>query len=109
IGAFPLSDDYNPDHIDLLFIISGYPDVPPAGIHIPSQSPLRQQIAEHLGGHVHGRGVFPESDLKYVVKFNKHGCDWLCYSYHNHSWKLNPNNLLAGDCLYKYVENIFAA
>jgi hypothetical protein len=109
IRAFPLPDDYNPDHIDLLLVISGYPEVPPAGIHIPSQSPLRQQIDKHLGGHVHGRGSLPESDLGYVEGLTNYGRDWLCYSYHNRSWKLNPNTLLAGDCLYKFIENVFAA
>src|SRR5918998_1271736 len=36
ISAFPLSNAYNPDYAEFLFIISGYPEVPPAGIHIPS-------------------------------------------------------------------------
>jgi hypothetical protein len=91
IRAFPLPDDYNPDYIDLWFTISGYPKVPPASINIPSNSPQHQQLAEHLGGHVYLSG-------------------WICYRYRDNSWKLNPNNLLAGDCLYKYCcENLFAA
>lgn len=89
IRAFPLPDDYNPDYIDLWITISGYPNVPPPSINIPSNSPQHQQLDKHLGGHVFDSG-------------------WICYSY-NHSWKLNPNNLLAGDCLFKFVENIFAA
>ena len=109
IGAFPLPDDYSPDYAEFLFIISGYPEVPPAGIHIPSDSPLRQQIAKHLGGHVYGRGLIPESDLKYIEKFTKYGSEWTCFHYESYSWKLNPNNLLAGDCLYKFIENVFAA
>jgi hypothetical protein len=109
IRAFPFPDDYSPDYIDLLFVISGYPEVPPAGIHIPSQSPLRQQIVKHMGGHVHGRGVFPESDFEYIKEFTDYGLDWTCFSYAKHSWKLNPTNLLAGDCLYKFIEGTFAA
>jgi hypothetical protein len=109
IGAFPLPDDYSPDYIDLLFLISRYPEVPPAGIHIPSESPLRQQIAKHLDGHVYGRSLIPESDFRYIEKFSKYGRIWTCLHYEKHAWKLNPNNLLAGDCLYKFIENTFAA
>jgi hypothetical protein len=109
IKAFPLPDDYSPDYIDLLFVISAYPELPPAGVHIPSQSPLRQQIAKHLDGHVHGKSLIPSSDLDYIKGLTNYGVTWICYGYHNRSWKLNPNNLLAGDCLYKYVEATFAA
>ena len=35
--AFPLPNDYTPDHVDLLIVTWGYPDVPPAGVHIPSK------------------------------------------------------------------------
>jgi hypothetical protein len=75
IGSFPLSDDYSPNYTDLLFVIHFYPDAPPAGIHIPSQSPLRGQIEKHLNGHVHGSFVCPEGDLKYIEKFSKFGRD----------------------------------
>lgn len=109
IRSFPLPDEYAPDHIDLLFVISGYPDVPPAGVHIPSKSPQSKQIAHHLGGHVHTKASIPSSDLKHVEELANYGSDWICVSYKNRSWRLNPHNLLAGDCLYKFIENLFVA
>jgi hypothetical protein len=109
IGSFPLPDDYSPNYIDLLFVIHLYPEAPPVGIHLPSQSPLRGQIEKHLNGHVHGSGVCPDSDLKYIQKFSKFGRDWVCYRYRDDSWKINYSNLLEGDCLYKFVENTYAA
>jgi hypothetical protein len=116
IRAFPLPDDYSPDHIDLLFVICGYPEVPPAGVHIPAKSPNRQQIRDHLGGHVQANSTLvldntPASYRKYVEELAKQGWDWICYHYKDWSWQhpMNPNNLLAGDCLYKFIENVFAA
>jgi hypothetical protein len=114
IGGFPLPDDFTPDHIDLLFVIAGYYEVPPASIHIPANSPNRQQITDRLGGHVqHNSSLVldhtPASYRKYVEELAKQGWDWICFHHRDLSWKLNPNNLLAGDCLYKFIENIFAA
>lgn len=105
--GFPLPDDYTPDRVDLLIVTWGYPDVPPAGIHVPSKSPNREQIAKHLGGHVLDN--IPSSYLAYVEELADHGWQWICYHYKNWSWRLNPTNLLSGDSLYKYTENVFAA
>lgn len=107
IRSFPLPDDYSPDDIDLLFVIKGYPDVPPAGVHIPCKTPNRQQIAEHLGGHVMDNIL--SSYRKNIEGLVDSTWGWVCYSYHARSWRLNPNNLLAGDCLYKFIENLFVA
>jgi hypothetical protein len=114
IRAFPLPDDYATDHVDLLFVILGYPDIPPAGVHIPSKTPNREQIREHLGGHVLANSTYvlnhtPERYRKYVEELAKDGWDWVCFHFHNWTWTLKPHNLLSGDCLYKYVENVFAA
>lgn len=115
ISAFPLPDSYATDHVDLLFIITAYYDLPPAGIHIPRNTPNRDQIIAHLGGHVtsgtpsyvleHTPAIYREE----VKKLADLGWDWICYHYKNWTWKLNSQKLLAGDCLFKYVENIFAA
>jgi hypothetical protein len=53
----------------------------------------------------------PASYRKYVEELAKQGWDWICYHYKDWSWQspVDPNNLLAGDCLYKYCENVFAA
>jgi hypothetical protein len=114
IRSFPLPADISPDYIDLLFVICGYPDVPPAGVHIPSKTPNREQIAKRLGGHVQANSTHvlnntPSRYRKYVEELAEQGWDWICYRYEDWSWKLNPNNLLAGDSLYKFVENTFAA
>jgi hypothetical protein len=109
IGSFPLPDDYSPNYIDLLFVIHSYPEAPPAGIHLPSESPLRGQIEAHLNGHVHGIGYCPDSDLKYIKKFSQFGREWLCLYYRDNSWKINFINLMEGDCLYKFVENAYVA
>lgn len=114
IRAFPLPDDYSIDQIDLLFVICGYPDLPPAGVHIPSTTPNKEQIREHLGGHVMATSSYvldhtPERYRKYVEELNKQGWDWICFHFKDWSWNLKPYNLLSGDCLFKYVENVFAA
>lgn len=109
IGSFPLPDDYSVNYINLLFVIHSYPEAPPAGIHLPTESPLRREIEAHLNGHVHGIGACPDSDLKYIKKFSQFGREWLCFRYRDSSWKINFINLLEGDCLYKFVENAYAA
>ena len=115
IRAFPLPDDISPDYINLLFVICGYPDVPPAGAFFPSNTPNREQLAKRLGGHVQANSTHvinhtPAGYRKYVEELSKRDWEWwICYRYEGWSWKLNPNNLLSGDCLYKFVENTFAA
>jgi hypothetical protein len=114
IRSFPLPDDYSIDHLDLLFVTAGYPEIPPAGVHIPSNTPNREQIREHLGGHLQANSTYvlnhtPERYRQYVEGLARDGWDWCCYHFHDWSWKLNPHNLLSGDCLYKYVENVYVA
>jgi hypothetical protein len=114
IRAFPLPDDYSIDQIDLLFVICGYPDVPPAGVHIPSKTPNREQIREHLGGHVIANSTYvldhtPARYRNYVEELAKQGWDWCCFHHQNWSWKLKPYNILSGDCLFKYVESVYVA
>jgi hypothetical protein len=98
----------------LLLVIRGYPEIPPAGVHIPLNSPNRQQIRDRLEGHVQANSTIvlnhtPESYRKYVEDLAKQGWDWVCFHFKDWSWQISPNNLLAGDCLYKYVEATFAA
>jgi hypothetical protein len=110
IRSFPLPDDYNPDHIDLLLVISRYPDAPP-GAYIPAKSPNCNQITEHLGGHVM-TDYIPSGYRKEFEEAKKlvgSAWNWVCYHYVDYSWELKPNNLLSGDYLYKYCENLFAA
>lgn len=116
ISAFPLPDDYSPDHVDLLFVLCGYPEVPPPGVHIPAKSPNRQQIVDRLDGHVIANSTIvrdhtPASFRKYVDDLAREGWDWICYHHKDWVWQhpLNPNNLLEGDCLFKFVENTYAA
>jgi hypothetical protein len=116
IRAFPLPADYSPNYIDLLFVIRGYPEVPPAGVHIPLNCPNRQRIRDRLEGHVQADSTYvlshtPESYRKYVEELAKQGWEWICFHFKDWSWQIspNPNTLLAGDCLYKYVEATFAA
>jgi hypothetical protein len=115
IRAFPLPDEYLPeDHIDLLFVIRGYYEVPPIGVHIPSTSPNRQKIAERLGGHVQNNSSIvlnhtPARYRKYVEELAGHGWDWVCLHYRDYTWDFRPYHLLSGDCLYKFsTENVFA-
>jgi hypothetical protein len=114
IRSFPLPKDYSPNYIDLLLVIRGYPEIPPAGVHIPGNCPNRQQIRDRLEGHVQANSTIvinhtPESYRKYVEDLAKQGWDWVCFHFKDWSWQISPNNLLAGDCLYKYVEATFAA
>lgn len=118
IRAFPLPDDYTPDHIDLLIVTLGYPNVPPAGVHIPANSPNRGQIREHLNGHVmsgipsHLLDHAPESYREQLKEVVGDGWDWCCYRYTDWKWRkppINPNTLLSTDGLYKFIENVFAA
>jgi hypothetical protein len=115
IRAYPLPDDYSPDYIDLLFVIGGYPELPPAGVHIPAKSPNRQQIVDRLDGHVQANSTIvlnhtPERYRKYVEELAKQGWEWFCFHYQR-KWQppVSPTNLLSGDCLYKFVEATFAA
>ncbi|MGI0035606.1 MAG: hypothetical protein ACRD98_07050 [Nitrososphaera sp.] len=116
IRAFPLPDSYQTDSIDsvdLLMVVSSYYDLPPAGIHIPSNTPNRDQIVKHLGGHVSTGNPqlllkqLPESSRKYVEQLPAAGWDWICLHTSNWTWKFNPFNLLEGDCLFKIVEYVF--
>lgn len=116
IRAFPLPDSYTPDHVDLLFEITGYPVLPPAGVYIPATAPNRDQIAKHLNGHVMTRTPsyvldrIPINSRKSVEQLAQQGWgSWLCLHYVQWSWRLNYHNLLRGDCLYKFIENVFAA
>jgi hypothetical protein len=115
IRSFPLPKDYSPNYIDLLFVIRGYPEIPPAGVHIPGNCPNRQQIRDRLEGHVQANSTIvlnhtPERYRKYVEELARQGWEeWICFHFKNFSWELSPNNLLGGDCLYKYVEATFAA
>lgn len=118
IRAFPLPDDYTPDHIDLLIVTLGYPTLPPAGIYIPAISPNRKQIAEHLGGHLmsgtpsHLLNHTPSSYHEQLKEVAGDGWDWCCFHYKDWEWRkppVNPNRLLSTDGLYKFVENVFAA
>ncbi|MGH8651189.1 MAG: hypothetical protein ACREUI_00435 [Burkholderiales bacterium] len=114
IRAFPLPDSYATDYVDLLFVISGYYDLPPGGLHIPSKTPNREQIVKHLGGHVqvnssHVLNHTPASYRKTVDQLAQLGWDWICLHHKNWSWKFNPESLLSGDCLFKFVENVFIA
>jgi hypothetical protein len=106
---FPLPQDgYKPNQIDLLVVTWGYPDVPPAGVHVPAKDyPNRERIAERLGGHVFYH--VPSSLQEHVEELAEQGWSWVCLHFTNWSWRLNPKNLLSGDSLYKYTENIFAA
>lgn len=107
IRAFPLSDDYTPDYTDLLIVTRGYPDASPAGVHIPSKSPNLKQIANHLSGHVMDNIL--SRFREHIEELVDSRWSWVCYHHKDWGWRLNPNNLLAGDCLYKYIENLFAA
>jgi hypothetical protein len=116
IRFFPLSNDYSPDYIDLLFVICGYPEVPPAGVHIPAKSPNRQQIRDRLEGHVLANSTIvlnhtPERYRKYVEELAKQGWEWVCFHFKGWSWEhpVSPATIMQGDCLYKYVEATFAA
>lgn len=115
IRNFPLPDSYTLDHVDLLFLISAYYAAPPAGIHIPHNSPNREQIAKHLGGHLMSTTPSfvldhtPERNREQVKKLADLGWDWVCFHFKGWEWRLNPQNLLAGDCLYKLIENVFVA
>src|SRR5919108_5910033 len=95
------------DHYtDLLFVICGYPELPPAGVHVPAKSPNRQQIRDHLDGHVLANSTIvldhtPAGYRKYVEELAKQDWEWICFHFKDWSWQLspNPNTLLAGDCL----------
>lgn len=111
----PLPDSYTLDHVDLLFLISGYYEVPPAGFFIPSKTPNREEIVKHLGGHL--MSATPSFALEHIPERNREQTkkladlqwQWVCFHFSLWTWRLNPNNLLAGDSLYKLVENVFVA
>jgi hypothetical protein len=115
IRSFPLPDSYKTtDHVDLLFVIAGYPDIPPAGVHIPANTPNKEQIRENLGGHIMATSTYvldhtPARYRNYVEGLARDGWEWVCYHFLNWSWQIKPHNLLSGDCLYKYVENVYVA
>jgi len=115
IRNFPLPDSYTQDNVHLLFLISGYYDFPPAGLYIPSKTSNRDQIAKHLGGRL--MSATPSFVLEHVStgfreqakKLADLGWDWVCFHFKGWTWKLNTSNLLAGDSLYKLIENVFVA
>jgi hypothetical protein len=95
IRNFPLPNRYRPDHIHLLLLTADYPAQPPQGFHLPSGHPALKAIRRHL--HAYEAGAASAG-----------GWSWLCWHYAGHSWRLDARRLMDGDCLYKFVESIFA-
>ena len=108
IANFPLPDNYDPDYVDLLIVTVGYPDVPPAGVHVPVELENLREMGRRLGGHIMPDENLPKSYKQHVHELERHGWRWICYHYNDWQWQLNPNNLLSGDCLFKYVESLYA-
>lgn len=110
IENFPLPDHYRPDFSKLAIVTVGYPDVPPAGVHVPGDDARRlSKIRSALGGHVFRASELPSSYRDKVEELDDFGMEWVCYHYDGWAWDLDPRDLLQGDCLYKYVENVYAA
>jgi len=113
IRSFPLPDSHIVDSVDLLFSISAYYAAPPPGLHIPKNTPNRDQIAKHLGGHVFTGtpsvllNRIPQAYRKHVEQLKD--WDWICFHMKDWVWTFNPLNPLASDCLYKFVEAVLVA
>ena len=108
IDNFPLSDAYSPDYEDIGIVILDYPDLAPVGIHIYNNSPNLQHIKYMIkGGLFDDYSALPLAYQDHV--FEMPGWTWICFRYQNFNWNFNPNNIMLGDNLYKYIVALYAA
>jgi hypothetical protein len=109
IKNFPLSDEFRPDHENITIVTIDYPDFGPGGIHVPNNSPNLSHIKSVLGGH-----VFENERISQLGgEYGKHveeipGWTWVCYHYDGWKWNFNPNNIMCGDNLFKFIVALYA-
>lgn len=116
---FPLPDDlntgatkiaYEPDKENILILLDGYPFHPPHGIFIRRDSKNRPKIESALQGHMYSKVIGAEQVSSTDVDLlNSKGWDWFCFHYEDNRWNFNTETLEHGDCLAKYIENLYAA
>ncbi len=103
---FPLSDDYRPDHENIVIVVFDYPEFGPAGIHVARNSSNKARMQQVMRGHMFNYAQLPPQYLQYVEEVPNH--DWICFHYANWRWNFNPRNIMAGDNLVKYIEALYA-
>lgn len=107
IKNFPLSDEYNIDHEDILIVLIDYPDIGPAGVHIREKSTNSRMIRDKIG-HVYSYdlpGRLSSEHARYVEELP--GWNWICFHYEDWHWNFNPRNVLGGDNLDKYIQALY--
>ena len=120
ISKFPLPDQLlnsnrsgsiQRDWEDVIVVITDYPEYGPFGIHVRDNSPNKELIESALEGHQFDNPIgHPDSDYKESVKdLEKLGWIWICFHYRDSAWHINHKDLKMGDCLAKYLENLYAA
>ena len=101
---------YQPDKEDIVLVISEYPQDGPYGIHVKRDSPNKDKIRKSLAGHIFENVVGPDDYVERVQELSNMGWDWVCFHYaRGQHWQFNRQDMRQGDCLAKYVENLFAA
>lgn len=103
VKNFPLPDGFNPDYVDLVFITSDYPNLPPVGVHVAKttfNNEVINQIEQALEGHVFQQGILPK-----VEEIPNHY--WICYHYRDHQWAFSHQHPTSGDSLSKFLKNFY--
>lgn len=98
---------YQPDYENIVVVIPDYPEVGPRGVHVKKDSAWNLNVIKQaLKGHIYQDVVGGRHDLSGL---RERGWQWICFHYTNDEWKFNTQNIVAGDCLAKYVESLFIA
>lgn len=107
IYNFVLPDNFEPhDQENIIISLANYPDSPPNGIYIHKNSKNIRKVEEALGGHVMSTTYYAKDNFSSI---EEQGWRWVCFHMENSSWKYNFDNPLKGDCLYGYIQLLFAA
>jgi hypothetical protein len=94
----------------IIVVIAEYPHVGPYGVHIHKSSQNLFLIEKQLGGgHIFKRPMANDSYANSVSGLESKGYVWICFHYAAGIWKFNRNAIGEGDCLAKYIENLYQA
>lgn len=101
--------DFRTEVDNIVIITSDYPDFPPRGVHFHKNSPNLEIFQQALNSHVFDGILGVSHKHKDEIKqLEDQGWMWMCFHYDDYRWNFNSRNIKSGDCLYKYIEMLFA-
>ena len=107
IDNFPLPDKYSPDYEDIGIVTLDYPDFGPAGIHLYNSSPNLSRIRTDIGHVIPDPSTLPDQNYQTYVDAMP-GWTWICFHYSGWRWNFNPNNMMLGDTIHKYIISLYS-